>query len=224
MQVSVDGADSETHDFIRQAKGSFNITVDNLKELLSAPKRKYSINATTTILNQNVDQLLEIAMLMKEVGVEKLSIRPVHADNSDPTSLINKDCTFWIPKERLHVLDDQINKLIKYDNETGFIDCRPGFEYIKEYFRNGYIRPTNSCYNGYNRLVIAYNERNTYEVWMCGGMLGDIRRDRLHKIWMSQNAKRVRKKMNQCSKSCAFPCCYEAGLESVFSIIQKNKR
>lgn len=222
MQVSVDGADAATHDYIRQSPGSFAVTIANLKELIAAGGRKYTINATTTIMNQNVGQLLEIAELMKDIGVHKLSIRPAHHDNSNPMQTDKINNAYWIPPERLNVLSEQLGKLCDYHNQTDFIDCRPGFKYIEEYYKNGYIRPTDSCYNGYNRLVIAYNERDSYEVWMCAGMLGDIRKSSLYKIWRSPKAKEARKKMRFCKKSCVLPCCYESGLENLVSIIRKN--
>lgn len=222
IQVSVDGANPETHDFIRESEGSFDVTINNLKELISMPDRKFSIHATTTIVNQNIDQLIDITSLMKEIGMEKLSIRPVHNDNTNPKLLDARDSSYWIPKNRLSILNDQIDKLSNYHKETGFIDCRPGFEYIKEYYKNGYIKATNSCYNGYNRLIIAYNECDTYEIWMCGGMIGDIRRNNLRKLWTSKRAKNIRKIIKKCKNSCAFPSCYEFGLESLFSIIKKR--
>ena len=221
MQVSIDGLDADTHDLVRQSKGSFSVTLNNIQQLLAFSQRKYSLAATTTILNQNVGQLVDIAKLMKSVGVEKLSIRPAHANNADPAS-VGKNNSYWVTPDRLKILDAQIDELERYHQETGFIDCRPGFKYIKEYFRDGYIRPTNSCYNGYNRLVIAYNERDSYEIWMCAGMIGDVRKKRLHEIWLSKEAWQARKKMKKCFKSCAFPCCYESGLENLFSIIRKN--
>lgn len=215
IQISLDGSNSHTHDFIRRTKGSFDLTLRNIKLLISKGK---SVGITCTIMNYNFPELLDIAFLAKSLGATRLAIRPVHLDNTDPKN-IRMDSNIWISEDRLREFDTVVDSLKTFNKRTGFIDFNPDLDLLKIYFRNGYIMPTNLCYVGYNRLIIAYNEKDSYEMWMCGGMYGDIRKKTICNIWNSKEAKNLRREIRKCRKACLFPELYEPHLQNLESIL-----
>lgn len=173
---------------------------------------------TCTVMNHNFPELLDIALLARRLGSTRLAIRPVHLDNTDPKN-IRINSSVWIPRSRLIEFDTIIDNLIEFNKKTDFIDFNPDLGWLKIYFRDGYIMPTNLCYVGYNRLIIAYNEKDSYEVWMCGGMVGDIRKKTVRDIWYSKEARGLRKKIRKCKKACLFPELYESRLQNLKSIL-----
>lgn len=213
IQISLDGKCAATHDLIRKVKGSFSLTVNNIGMLVNAGK---SVGATATIMSYNFSELLDIAFLAEKLGVTRLAIRPVHLDNSDPRN-IKTNNKIWIPRDKLAEFDLVIDRLKEFNNDS-FIDFGPDLEWLKAYFRNGYIMPTGLCYVGYNRLIITYNEKGDYGVWMCGGECGDIRRRNIRDIWYSKEAGNLRKKIRECKRACLFPEVYEPRLQDLESI------
>lgn len=214
LQISLDGANALTHDSIRGIQGSFELTVKNISTLIKAGK---SVGLTCTVMNQNFSELLEIASLAKKMGATRLAIRPVHLDNSDPRNF-KTNSNIWIPEESLAEFDGIVDELKELNQKSGFIDFNPDLEWLKSYFRKGYIAPTNLCYMGYNRLIIAFNQKDSYEIWMCGGMIGDIRKKPIRDIWFSKEARESRKRIRKCRKACLFPELYEPRLQNLRSI------
>ena len=219
IQISFDGASANTHDSIRGIKGGFDLTVNNIKTLIKAGK---SVGLTCTVMNQNFSELLDIAHLAKSLGATRLAIRPVHLDNTDPRNF-KTDSNIWVPEDKLGEFCAVIDRLKEFNNKTGFIDFNPDLDWFKSYFKKGYIMPTNLCYMGYNRLIIAFNEKESYEIWMCGGMIGDIRKKSIREIWYSKEAKASRKQIRKCKKACLFPELYEPGLQNFKTIIASFK-
>lgn len=218
IQISLDGANTRTHDLVRGIKGSFELTVRNVNLLVEGGK---SVGLTCTVMNHNFSELLEIAHLARRLGATRLAIRPVHLDNTDPRN-VKIDGDIWIPKDRLTEFDNVIDNLKEFNNKTGFIDFNPNLDWLKTYFRNGYIMPMDLCYIGYNRLIIAYNEKDSYEIWMCGGMIGDIRKRSIRDIWYSKEARDLRKKARKCKRACLFPELYEPHLQNLKSILLRH--
>lgn len=219
IQISLDGAGAKTHDSIRGVKGGFDLTINNINTLIKAGK---SVGLTCTVMNQNFSELLDIALLAKSLGATRLAVRPVHLDNTDPRNF-KTDSNIWVPQDRLAEFEAVIDRLKEFNNKTGFIDFNPDLDWFKLYFKKGYIMPSNLCYMGYNRLIIAFNEKDSYEVWMCGGMIGDIRKKSIRKIWYSKEARISRKKIRKCKKACLFPELYEPGLQNLRTIITSFK-
>lgn len=65
MSVSLDGADSQTHDKIRGVQGTWKATLDALR---MANKLGLRTQANTTVMRSNISQLADIFHLAKEEG------------------------------------------------------------------------------------------------------------------------------------------------------------
>lgn len=66
VSISLDGADAATHEGIRGVDGHFAKTMDVLDMMV---REGFTVQVNTTVMRDNVEQLADIAALLKEVGV-----------------------------------------------------------------------------------------------------------------------------------------------------------
>ncbi len=216
LQVSLDGSTREVYETIRGVAGSYDVVVNNIKKLVQSGK---SVGATATIVKQNYRDLANIARLAGDLGCRRLALRPAHISNANPLTRDFLNSTFWIAREEIPALKKVISELKEIDEKTGFIDFQPGLDLLENYFADGYLPGLKSCYIGFTRLIISYDERGSYGVWMCGGMAGDIRKMSLQEIWNGKTASALRRKIAKCKKACLFPELHENDSENFRTLI-----
>ena len=215
LQISLDGSRREIYDEIRGVQGAFNVVIANIKKFIKNGK---SVGVTATITRQNYQDLLNIALLAKELGCTRLALRPAHVSNADPLKRDFIHASFWVPESELDTLKKVVRDLKEFNARTGYLDFPPGLDLLIDYFKNGCLPPLGSCYIGFTRLIISYNEKESYGIWMCRDMLGDIRKNSLREIWYGNNAKKMRKIIRKCGKFCLFPEMYEPELRNLSSL------
>lgn len=66
ISISLDGARPETHEGIRQVPGHFARTLDTLADLVA---RGFMVQVNTTVMRRNADELADLAVLLKRLGV-----------------------------------------------------------------------------------------------------------------------------------------------------------
>lgn len=214
IQISLDGHTKELYEKIRGAKNSFETVIDNIKYFND---NNISTGVTATINKYNCTHIIDIAEFAKTLKANRLAIRPAHADNSDPN--VHNPEDFIPDAETLTKFKALIPKLKQYNkNNNEFIEFAPGFDLLPNFFENNGLIPEDLCYIGYTRLIISYNEKSSYEIWMCGGMLGDIRQTSIQKLWKSKKAYNLRKQIKKCKTACLFPELYEPQLKNLRTI------
>lgn len=216
LQVSLDGSTPEIYEAIRGVRGSFEVVTGNIKKFIHHGK---SVGATATITRQNYRDLINIACLAKNLGCTRLALRPAHVSNADPLQRDFRESPFWIPLAEIGAFKTVIEELSSFNSRTNFLDFPPGLGLLVEYFKDGCLPPLGSCYIGFSRLIISYNEKGSYGVWMCRDMLGDIRKNSLREIWHGGKARRLRKLIRKCAKSCLFPEMHEPELKNFSTLI-----
>lgn len=70
LGVSIDGADEETHDYIRARRGAFKITTSAVKEFVA---EKIPVLILVTMNNRNKNQVEGFLKLAEEIGAEGIS-------------------------------------------------------------------------------------------------------------------------------------------------------
>ncbi len=70
-QVSIEGPDPNIHDRITGVTGSFNATVKGIKSL---QKAGIPVHTNTTVSRNNIDELIDILLLIKSIGLNRLSM------------------------------------------------------------------------------------------------------------------------------------------------------
>lgn len=212
LVISIDGATDNTYKAIR-GEGIFAVIKDNIK-LLNRIKRERKlflpgIVVSCTIMDSNIEELINIVYLAKELGAIGVSFQPMVVDNTDQRARDSAN-PYWVPQSRYHILDQSIDKLVKYK-----LSCRDNFiltnlnqlKLIKKYFRQTLHKQR--CYAGLNRIIISQDGK----MYFCAAepikgeiSFGDVHKDRLKDLWYSTQARIFRKSVKTCDKPCLQGC------------------
>ena len=68
VRVSLDGNNEEMHEFIRNKKGSYNETLNNIKKMV---KLGINVGIVTCISKKNIDSLNDMAMMLDELKIKR---------------------------------------------------------------------------------------------------------------------------------------------------------
>jgi len=205
LSISLDALSPAIHDEIRGAEGAFEKTTFSLKRLSQLKKIHPEINFNTIsiILNENLEELLELAVFLKSLNVNSIQFQPLLSNN-----LIMKERDragkYWIPRERLAVLDAAIDKLLEFkkDNYSLVRNSENNLRLAKKYFRGRLSRGDIKCLYAAKTVLVA----NNGDVTTCFESYGNIRKEPLRKIFESKKGAQARKRVGECKKPCLLPC------------------
>jgi MoaA/NifB/PqqE/SkfB family radical SAM enzyme len=217
LSVSIDAASEDTFARIR-GENVFNKVIANINLLNSIKEKQNRISpgivCVCTIMNQNVEEILEIVSLCKRLKISRIIFQPVVSDNTDQ----NKPgfgASVFIPPDRYGILDRAVDSLIKYKLSSrenfGFIaNSTKHLSLIRKYFRGRLNPRVIPCYSGYNRIQIVQEGK----VYFCVNQakyqaaFGDIKNESLRKIWFSKYSRFCRNQIKRCNFPCLQWCAY----------------
>lgn len=231
LSISIDAASERIFSKIRGENVLNTITknIASLNNLKDKQKRENpKITVVCTIMNDNLEELLDIVYLCKNLGAEKVLFQPIVANNIDQTQ---RDDIFsgFVPLERFHILDEAIDKLTKYKKSSledfDFIgNSINHLNLIKKYFRRKVKSLEYPCYGGYNRLQIVQEGK----IYFCVSQsqyeanFGNIKESSLKDLWFSKRARFYRKLIRKCKFPCLQWCSYRDGFIELSGIWQKK--
>jgi len=231
LSISIDAATEKTFSKIRGEQFLDKI-IKNI-ELLNNIKAKRGkefpkVVVVCTIMDENLDELLDVVCLSRKLGVARVLFQPVVANNIDQTQR-KTDFPGFVNSQRIAVLENAIDKLINYKKQSAqnydFIGNSVKYlNLIKKYFK-GTLKPGDlPCYAGYNRLQIVQEGK----VYFCVNQekheanFGDISKDPLKQLWFSKRAKFYRKLIKKCASPCLQWCSYRDGFIELEEVLQKR--
>ncbi len=214
LSVSIDGACEDTYNEIR-GEGIFAKINDNIR-LLNKIKKERQVSfprvfISCTIMNSNIEELIDIVYLAKELEADGINFQPVVIDNTDQKARDSSDQN-WIPESRYRILDKSIDKLMEYklsnkDNFKFILTNLNQLRRVKQYFRGGLHKQ--KCYMGFNRIIISQDGK----IYFCAEephkgeiSFGDIYKEDLRSLWHSHKARIFRKSIKNCRKPCLLGC------------------
>lgn len=213
LSVSIDAATEEKHRHIR-GENVLGKIIENVTRL-HVMKQEHSkefpkVVAVCTIMNDNLEELVDIVNLCRRLHMERIIFQPVVANNIDQTQR-----TEIFPYERFPVMEKAIDMLIDYKKQSpqNFTFIANGIDHLtvmKRYFKNQVKGLMYPCYAGYNRLQIVQEGK----VYFCVNQekmeasYGDIRQQSLRDLWFSPQARLCRKVIRQCKVPCFQWCSY----------------
>lgn len=229
--ISIDAATEETYSKIR-GENVFSKIIDNI-ELLDRLKEENDrefprIVCNCTIMNQNLEELMDVVSLCRRLKVFKILFQPVVGVNTDQRKVDFSSPTF-IPEERFNVLDKAIDGLIRYKisskDNFDFVTNRIKFlKLIKKYFR-ARVRPQKfPCYAGYNRIQVVQEGK----IYFCVSQeryeatFGDVENRNLKDMWFSEKAKFYRKLIRKCSFPCLQLCACRLEFDELLGELEKK--
>ena len=216
IDVSLDGINSKTHDYIRGKKGAFNKVIENIKFI----KRKnpyLKIRISTIILKNNLNELEKLIKWVKKENLQSNNFQGLYVIKKN--SKIQDKLDFH---NKSHLWPDnlkEVNKTIEniiFMKKKGYniSNSIKHLNLMKIYFEN----PKNlrfikhKC--GINqRLLIAPNG----DIKICNLLtktLGNLLTDNIKLLWKNKY-KEIIKKTKKCKKPCIlFNCNFEEPIQT----------
>ncbi len=205
LSISLDALTPEIHDDIRGGKGCFEKTIKGLKKLAYLKKTDPGINfnVISIILNENLEELLSLAGFLKSLNVNSIQFQPLLSNNLIMKQRSSK-VKYWIPKERLAVLDQVIDDLIEFKNKNVSLlrNSVNNLALAKKYFRGNLAPQDVRCLYAERTMLIA----NNGEVTTCYGSYGNVRKDYLKNIFDSKESRQAMARVKACGNPCLLPC------------------
>lgn len=193
ISISIDGIE-ETHNKFRGVPNSYQIIINNIKNLKKAGYVKH-IQVTTVFHKENINQMEELYQIMLGLGMDSwrlVSMDPIGRANENDNLLLNG-------KEIKQLLDFIKSK--KKDRRLEVTYGCPGFlglEYEKEVRKNYFY-----CRTGINVASILYNG----DLFVCPNVprmkrliQGNIKADNFKDIWNNKYKEFRTKNRTECDK------------------------
>ncbi len=217
LSISIDAAREETYRHIR-GENVLQQIIDNIHSLNALKKEANrgcpSVVSVCTIMDQNLEELIDVVRLCRELGIGRIIFQPVVGDNTNQSKSDFSSPSFVRP-DRYNVMEKAIDELIKYK-----ISDKSNFEFIansinhlrfmKKYFRGRLSARGIPCYAGFNRIQIVQEGK----LYFCVNQdtqvstFGDMSRDNLGALWFSREARAYRKSIKKCVSPCLQWCAY----------------
>lgn len=217
----LDGADKETHDWIRMP-GSFDKIMSNLTIGRDLKQEKnFRLHINTVVMRQNFRQLVAIAHIAQKFSAtafyQPVGIPPVNPFQNGTLSPSTGVEAFIINGEELSYLEPEIGKLIDFKKRHGVIgNLIWQLENIVSY--NKSLQAERSlinfkCYAGFN--TIRLESDGQFGSCIFKPSVGNIQNVSLMKAWLGQRYDNHRRLIKQCTRPCALLCYYPVSLISL---------
>jgi len=204
LVVSLDSLKQDLHNKIRDSDFAWQETMEALK-MLSVMKKEHpriNFNVISIILNQNLEELLDLAAFVKSLRANSLQFQTLLANNLKMAE--RKQSSFWVSEERLLFLDSVIDKLIEFKKENPqFIrNSINNLSLVKKYYRGALTANDVSCVSAYETILAS----NQGSYTTCFNPYADIRTQDLKDVLKSEKIVRAREGVKNCSWPCLLPC------------------
>jgi len=207
LNISLDGASPETHDYLRNFSDVYQKVMETLFYFNVNTRRCY-IAIATILMGYNID---DIMLLLKKVLVDRL------ADSINFQALThNFDAPYhpkWYEQNPLWPKGEYKEKILKLlDNlielvKIGYPINNPitQLEAMKRYFNNPSSDSIGKCNAGERNFII----NSSGKVLLCWNMepVGNILDDEPEKIWNSISTNLRRRQIADCKRTCRILNC-----------------
>ena len=224
LHFSIDGLE-ETNDYFR-GPGAFGKIVKavNLLNRMREKESFFSIGFACTVMDTNVNQLLGLVKLADDLNVDVINFQPLVKDNSN---FLDKTLPlFWVKKENIPILTDEIKKIRDYKLRHVTVYEEPRLELLIKYYKGQLTRKDWSCFGGFKTVFICFS-KNQPLAYSCHGICGNLDEITLKAAWLSQDAHKLRVHSKKCKDLC-LQSCYShessGSLINVFKAFKETKR
>lgn len=223
LHFSIDGLE-QSNDYFR-GQGAFNKIIKAVS-LLSERRTKdhfFSLGFACTVMNNNVGQLSGLVKLADDLNIDVINFQPLVKDNAN---FLDKTLPlFWIKKENIPILSEEIGKIRNYKPRHITIYEEPRLELLIEYYKGQLTRKDWTCFGGFKTVFICFSNNHPL-VYSCHGVCGNLDEVKLKAAWLSQDAYKLRVHSKKCKDLCLQSCYSEessGSLINVFKAIKEGK-
>ena len=207
ISISLDGANSKTHDYLRGMSKTFSKAINAIKYLQKYPQSpKIFIN--TVMMKNNTSELLDIVKLAKKHrtdGITFQSLLPNLGPNTVDNTQPDKNPLWPNTKD----IVKNIKKIINLSKTDSIIlsseeDLQTDIGYYQNYHSLDHL----TCAAGINNFIIDH----LGNVRLCFGFpaIGNILKETPPNIWFSPKAQSQREAIRKCQQSCKIIGCNRA--------------
>lgn len=214
INISLDGANPQTHDTIRGCPGAFDKAVKAIKGMRRMREHKgraIRIKAVMTINEMNIDEVPQVIELAERLGADCVEFIPEQPFADDAGAEKARFSALFLEKVKKTTADllEAKQRKIKIENSPRHIRL------WEKSFR-GEPSPL-ACFAGYNSLgVDCYGQIFPCMPWMNWARpAGNIQETPLKQFWYSAGYNKLRPRISRC-KSCFLNC--QAELNLLFNI------
>lgn len=214
LNISLDGNEGRTHDYLRGVKGAHRKAVQTLRLIQREKQRQRkgpTLYVNTIIMGENLDQLVPLA---RWVASEKFD--GIHFQVLESKHLFGgreKYDAYWFKKDSLWPNDQaKVAKAVadlKRLLAKGYPikNSQQELEDFQAYYRDPleYTRRYKFCYTGVNNFSITVNG----DVRLCFALsaIGNVLKQKPQVIWQGHKAWQLRKIIRSCDRPCRIlPC------------------
>jgi radical SAM protein with 4Fe4S-binding SPASM domain len=210
LSISLDGVNSETHDYIRGVNNAYDKVVsaiDILNELKHKMSSHMSISISTIIMGYNIKEMVDIVYFVEDNNLNMISFQPLMStlgstDLNDKS--FYKHSELWNTNREL--IAPTIDKLISLKkNGSPISNSIQHLELMKEYFRNPTEYLNKTCGIGLKSFFIS--PYGTVHICPVMDTVGNIKSDYPGALWKSKKATKIRQDILQCKKNCMLLNC-----------------
>lgn len=203
LHFSIDGLE-KTNDYFR-GPGVYDKIIKAVN-LLSEKRKKhnyFSLGFACTVMDNNVGQLLELVKLADDLNLDVINFQPLVKDNSN---FLDKTLPlFWVKKENVPVLAEEIRKIKDYKGRHITIYEEPRLELLVEYYKGHLTRKDWTCFGGFKTAFVCFSKGQPL-LYSCHGICGNLDEVPLKKAWSSSQAQKLRIHSRNCKNLCIQSC------------------
>lgn len=204
LVISFDSLVPDLHNEIRNSEDAWQKTRESLG-LLSGLKRGYpqvNFNVISIILNQNLEELPELAGFVRSLGANSLQFQVLLPNNLKMAE--RKKSKYWVPEERMAALKETLKKLIELkQRQPDFIkNSVENLSLIEKYYKGTVSSRDARCASASGTVLIS----NKGEYATCFSIYGDAKRQSLKDVLSDKKRITAREKARNCPWPCLLPC------------------
>lgn len=212
FNVSLDGAQSSTHDVLRGKREAYQRAIRTLRLVKETrgKKKTFVIYINTVIMEPNVEELIDLVKLTKKEGIDGVRFQALESKQLfgdakyDPAWF--KSNPLW-PKssKKLVKILDKLAQLKKQGYPIK--NTLKELEDLKAYYKNPIeiAKKYKFCFTGVRNFAIdEYGN-----VKLCFGMkpVGNVLKQSPEEVWYGQEANKLREEIRRCQRYCRIlPC------------------
>lgn len=203
IDISLDGPNSQTHDWSRGTPGAFEKVVVGIKNLVSLRKKYKSeieVKVTCVITERNFDEIVDLVYFVNDLGVDRIGFMPVQ-DLAVQMDSKKRPARFKVKNlKKANQVIDALIALKRKGFKDGFsIDTT--VEYLKLFKDSfaGRLLPI-PCFAGYATYAIdPYGNIYPCFPWVeLTKPVANIKQVSLKDYWYSDAMRHVRRKTKEC--------------------------
>ncbi len=211
VRISFNAASEKNYKSIHSIQGKlFHRTLDNIKKATEF-KKKHSLKVTIgmqfLLIEENGHEVIEIAKIGKELGVDYLSIKPYSQHPKSINKLGADYQKFAVLKEKIMSYATEDYKILYRDNAVSSLENKKiynkcyGLDFFSLIDADGNVIPCNLFYTG--------NNKHSY---------GNINKESFKDIWNGQQRKKI---IAQVNKNLCTDCRMGCRLDSINNYLHR---